>query len=81
MKKDLLDLLKNIEQKSEELQKVFGVDEYFDEVIDIIWGLVANEYKVSKENEQSDDFGDIMYNFGVGKLSKKQAQSRLNKLK
>lgn len=81
MKKDLLDLLKNIEDKSGQLCKVFGIEDYYDDVIDILWNLIADEYEVNLKWRESDELGDVLYEYGEGKLTKKQAIKKLKKLK
>lgn len=78
MNKDLFDLLKTLEDRSEQLQEVFGTSDYFDSLIDIVWYLILEKYGISQHN---DDALEILSQFGCGEIKKRYAIGALEKLK
>lgn len=77
MNKDLFDLLKFLESKSNELRKVFGVEDYFDNIIDIVWFLILDKYGISQHNDSA---LDILNRFGNGEINKRHTIGELEKL-
>ncbi len=80
-KKDLLDLLKCLENTSKEVEGLFGSCEYLHEEISILWEVILDSYGIDIRSFDIGDKGiDILAKFGEGKLTKSQAINRLIKL-
>jgi hypothetical protein len=77
-KKDIFDLLKSLEDKSQEIGGVFGDNSYLDDEISIIWAMIEDGYGIT--GMDTDKSADILSAYGLGEISKKKAQSKLKKL-
>lgn len=75
MNKDLFDLLKELESKSNELNQVFETT-YLDSIIDIVWYLILDSYHIKQDNEKAQT---ILVRFGCGEISKQAAMKGLSK--
>lgn len=77
MKKDIFDLLKALELKSENINNLFGCNDFLDNEISILWELIEESYGIKNSPDESNE---ILYSFGCGEISKKQAQNKLKKI-
>ena len=77
MKKDIFDLLKVLETKSENINNIFGCCDFLDNEISILWEVIEESYGIKNNTDESTE---ILYSFGCGEISKKQAQNKLKKI-
>lgn len=77
MKKDIFDLLKVLETKSENINNIFGCCDFLDNEISILWKIIEESYGIKNSPDES---SEILFSFGCGEISKKQAQNKLQKL-
>lgn len=76
-KRDLFDLLKDVEEKNQKIAEVFEDHSYLDETIDIIWWLILDKLGISQNEDKA---LDVLCDFGEGNIKKEETIKRLNKL-
>lgn len=76
MKKDIFDLLRSLEEKSQKFNEMFGGCEFLDDEIEIVWKIIEDSFGL----KPSDESIELLYEFGMGNISKGKLKSKLNKL-
>ncbi len=67
--KDLLDLLRELEEKSELLRDTFDDCMFLDREISTVWDLIDEKYSLPKND---DNLSFIISDYGTGGISKKK---------
>lgn len=75
MKKDIFDLLKELEEKAQQIQEVFLCSDFLDTEISIVWDIIDENYGIT----DTDASAELYFKFGEGNLTKKQLISKLKK--
>lgn len=76
--KDLFDLLKSLEKRNLEINKLFWGSDFLDEEISMLWSILDTEYKIS--GMDTDESAELYFKFGNNEISKSKIMSDLKKL-
>ena len=78
--RDLFKLLKQLETFSQKGEKLFNGHYFLDDEIDTLWGIIADEYDIDARLFTETDIADVLFEFGLGKITITQAHKQLKEI-
>ena len=75
--KMLWKLLADLEKVSDNIETVFGGDDFLDKEIDGLWQIIMEEYGIEDSGWFADEVLNVLYDFGQGEITMKEAHKKM----